>query len=117
MERLISDLPSLTIFDEFVLKACGFYCRASCKRGRGFPSVILNQWKSCAPITSVHVVVDLPPSSADVNGPSVVVDVDLSVVPPAVNNTVSVIALNQTSPISHVDGTPFVTVRNAKHHM
>ena len=47
VEELIPDLPSLTIFDKFAVKTCGFYCRASCKRGRGFPSVVLKQWRSC----------------------------------------------------------------------
>ena len=47
MEQLISELPSLNVFDEFALKACGFYCKASCYRGLGFPSVILDQWGFC----------------------------------------------------------------------
>ena len=104
VEELIADLPSLTIFDEFVLKACGFYCQASCKRGRGFPSVILNQWKSCASVHAVHVIL---PSATDVNGSDTVVDI--SVGPSGVNNTVSVI--DQTLPPSDVNGTQFVMVR------
>ena len=92
------------MFDEFVLKACGFYCQASCKRGRGFPSVILKQWKSCASVSSVHVIL---PSATDVNGPDTVVDI--SVGPSGVNNTVSVI--DQTLPPSDVNGTQFVMVR------
>ena len=107
VEELISDLPSLTVFDEFVLKACGFYCQASCKRGRGFPSVLLKQWKSCTSAPAVHVVL---PSSDGVNGPPVVIDVNLSVGPSDVNNTVAVI--DQTSPPSDVNGTKFVMVRN-----
>ena len=92
------------MFDEFVVKACGFYCQASCKRGRGFPSVILNQWKSCTSVPSVHVVL---PSSDDVNDPDTVVDI--SVGPSGLNNTVSVI--DQTLPPSDVNGTQFVMVR------
>ena len=88
VEELIADLPSLTIFDEFVLKACGFYCRASCKRGRGFPSVILNQWNQCS-VPSVHV--------------------NLSVGTSAVNNTISVV--DQASLPSGVNDTHFVMVR------
>ena len=114
VEELISDLPSLTVFDEFVLKACGFYCQASCKRGRGFPSVILKQWKSCSFVPSVHVVL---PSSDDVNGPPVMIDVNLSVGPSDVNNTQPVIDVDQTLPPSDVNGTRFVMVRNIQHNM
>ena len=95
-----------------MLKACGFYCQASCKRGRGFPSVLLKQWKSCTSAPAVHVVL---PSSDDVNGPPVLIDVNLSVGPSGVNNTVAVI--DQTSPPSDVNGTQFVMVRNIQHNM
>ena len=44
VEELISNLPSLTVFDEFVLKACGFYCLSQCRYG--FPTLILNQWRN-----------------------------------------------------------------------
>ena len=47
VEQLISGLPSLNVFDEFALKACGFYCKVSCYRGLGFASVILDQWGFC----------------------------------------------------------------------
>ena len=114
VEQLISDLPSLTVFDEFVLKACGFYCQASCKRGRGFPSVILNQWKSCSSVPSVHVVL---PSSDDMNGPPVLIGINLSVGPSDVNNTQPVIDLDQSLPSSDVNGTRFVTVRNMQRNM
>ena len=92
------------MFDEFVLKACGFYCQVSCERGRGFPSVMLNQWKSCTSVPSVHVIL---PSATDVNGSDTVVDI--SVESSGVNNTVSV--MDQTLPPSDVNGTQFVMAR------
>ena len=45
LEELIADLPPLSIFDDFVVKACGFFCKESCDSG--FPSVVLDQWRSC----------------------------------------------------------------------
>ena len=47
LEELIDNLPSMILFDEFAVKACGFYCRHSCRRSRGFPSVILKEWSLC----------------------------------------------------------------------
>ena len=97
VEELIADLPSLTIFDEFALKACGFYCQASCRQGRGFPSVILNQWKLCTSIPSVQVV--LPPS------------VNIAIDPPSGINDTQIVT-NQTVSPPDVNGTQFVMVRN-----
>ena len=51
IERLIGGLPSLRIFDEFAVKACGYYCQPSCSRG--FPSQVLIHWKFCLQKTSV----------------------------------------------------------------
>ena len=47
LEELITDLPSVTIFDEFAARACGMYCKPSCHYGHGFPSVVFREWSSC----------------------------------------------------------------------
>ena len=88
---MIADLPSLTVFDEFVVKACGFYCQASCKRGRGFPSVILSNWRSCLR-PNINIKIPPPPFT---EGPEL--SIDRSSFPTDVNSTQFVRVRKQTN--------------------
>ena len=56
VEELIADLPPLTVFDEFRLKACGFYCQSQCHYG--FPTLILNRWSSCLSPTVMNITIN-----------------------------------------------------------
>ena len=45
IEQLIQALPSLSLFDTFMFRACGDYCLKECRYG--FPHLVLNEWSNC----------------------------------------------------------------------
>ena len=45
LEELIAELSPLSVFDEFGLKICGYYCKLQCING--FPSLVLDHWSKC----------------------------------------------------------------------
>ena len=42
---ILATVPSLELFDEFNLKACGYYCHHEC--ALGFPTVLLKEYIKC----------------------------------------------------------------------
>ena len=45
IEENVAKIPSLSVFDEFMLKLCGGMCLEECNLG--FPLLILTEWEKC----------------------------------------------------------------------
>ncbi len=67
IEKNVAKIPSLSVFDEFMLKLCGGMCWEECSDG--FPLLLLAEWQIClanlprdgiVPASNQYVQVSLP---------------------------------------------------------